>query len=213
MQERSHDESELFPLMSFSPMALHGHRGSGPLIGRPAELAAIDQEISSTCTGRLVGLTLEGEPGIGKTRLLLAAREQAERAGMTVIAVAADEELRGPFLVARSIMGSAEAVAAASGGHAYEPLTRCLAAMSGEDDPGLASLPADQRLLRTLDLGAVGFRALAGTRGLAVLIDDVQWPTTTACDCSATSSARTPRTRSCCSSRSVPKSSRSSPRP
>ena len=174
-QERSHDEAELSPLMAFSPMPLHGHRGSGPLIGRPVELTAIDQEISSTCTGRLVGLTLEGEPGIGKTRLLLAAREQAERAGMTVIAVAADEELRGPFLVARSIMASPEAVAAATGGPAHEPLARCLAAMSGEDDPGLANLPADQRVLRTLDLGAVAFRALAGQQGLAVLIDDVQW--------------------------------------
>ncbi len=174
-QERSNDEAELSPLMAFSPMPLHGHRGSGPLIGRPVELTAIDQEISSTCTGRLVGLTLEGEPGIGKTRLLLAAREQAERAGMTVIAVAADEELRGPFLVARSIMASPEAVAAATGGPAHEPLARCLAAMSGEDDPGLANLPADQRVLRTLDLGAVAFRALAGQQGLAVLIDDVQW--------------------------------------
>ena len=174
-QERSNDEAELSPLMAFSPMPLHGHRGSGPLIGRPVELTAIDQEISSTCTGRLVGLTLEGEPGIGKTRLLLAAREQAERAGMTVIAVAADEELRGPFLVARSIMASPEAVAAATGGPAHEPLARCLAAMSGEDDPGLANLPADQRVLRTFDLGAVAFRALAGQQGLAVLIDDVQW--------------------------------------
>ena len=94
---------------------------------------------------------------------------------MTVIAVAADEELRGPFLVARSIMASPEAVAAATGGPAHEPLARCLAAMSGEDDPGLANLPADQRLLRTFDLGAVAFRALAGQQGLAVLIDDVQW--------------------------------------
>ena len=47
--------------------------------------------------------------------------------------------------------------------------------MSGEDDPGLANLPADQRLLRTFDLGAVAFRALAGQQALAVLIDDLQW--------------------------------------
>ena len=97
-------------------MALHVHRGSGDVVGRPLELAAIGQEIASARTGRLVGLTLEGEPGIGKTRLLLAAREQAEQAGFTTIAVTADEELRGPFLVARSILGSQEAVDAAAGG-------------------------------------------------------------------------------------------------
>ncbi len=162
-------------LQAFSPMALHVHRGSGDVVGRPVELAAIGQEIASARTGRLVGLTLEGEPGIGKTRLLLAARELAEQAGFTTIAVTADEELRGPFLVARSILGSQEAVDAAAGGAAQEPLARCLAAMSGQDDPGLASLPSDQRVLRTFDLGAVAFRALAQERGLAILIDDVQW--------------------------------------
>src|SRR6478672_8871053 len=172
--ERTPDEAGRSPLVSFSPMALYGAT-TGELIGRPSELTAIDQEIASTCTGRLVGVTLEGEPGIGKTRLLLAARERAERAGMTVIAVAADEELRGPFLVARSIMASPEAIEVASDSLANDPLRRCLSAMSGEDDPSLASLPADQRLLRTLDLGAVAFRALAGDHGLAVLIDDVQW--------------------------------------
>jgi tetratricopeptide (TPR) repeat protein/DNA-binding CsgD family transcriptional regulator len=165
----------LAPYLSFSPMALHSHPGAKDVVGRPSELAAIRQEIASARTGRLVGVTLEGEPGIGKTRLLVAAREMANRAGLTTIAVAADEEIRGPFLVARSILGSQEAISRASEGEAYEPLRRCLAALSGEDDQGLASLPADQRVLRTFDLGAVAFRALAAGAGLAVLVDDVQW--------------------------------------
>jgi len=170
------EEPVLAPaLQSFSPMALHVYRATGGVVGRPVELAAIGQEIASARTNRLVGLTLEGEPGIGKTRLLLAARELAEQAGLTTIAVTADEELRGPFLVARSILGSQQAVEAAAGNAAEDSLTRCLGAMSGQDDPGLANLPADQRLLRTFDLGAVAFRALAETSGLAVLIDDLQW--------------------------------------
>ena len=162
-------------LQSFSPMALHVGSVTGNVIGRPVELTAIEQEIASARMDRLVGLTLEGEPGIGKTRLLLAARELAEQAGFTTIAVTADEELRGPFLLARSILGSQQAVEAAAGDPAEESLARCLGAMSGQDDPGLASLPADQRLLRTFDLGAVAFRTLAGKTGLAVLIDDLQW--------------------------------------
>jgi len=170
------ERSALAPVLeAFSPMSLHVHRMTGAVIGRPGELAAIQQEMASARTGRLVGLTIEGEPGIGKTRLLLAAREMAEQAGLTTIAVTADEELRGPFLLARSILGSREAVEAVSGRPAEEALARCLEAMSGQDDASLASLPADRRLLRTFDLGAVAFRALAEDRGLALLIDDVQW--------------------------------------
>ena len=163
-------------LEPFSPLALHARRASGDVVGRQTELEAIRQELASTTTGRLTGLTLEGEPGIGKTRLLLAASEIAAAAGFATIAVTADEELRGPFLLARSILGSTEAVeAAAARPAATEALAASLRSMSGQDDPGLATLSADHRLLRTFDLGAVAFRALAAERPLAVLIDDLQW--------------------------------------
>ena len=106
-------------------------------------------------------MTLEGEPGIGKTRLLLAAGEMATAKGFTTIGVTGDEELRGPFLVARSIVGSAEALRAAVGTPAEASLARCSDAMTGQDDPSLATLPPDAKLLRTLDLGAVAIRDLA----------------------------------------------------
>ena len=56
-----------------------------------------------------------------------------------------------------------------------EALAGSLDSMSGQDDPGLATLPADRRLLRTFDLGAVAFRALAAVGPLAILVDDLQW--------------------------------------
>jgi tetratricopeptide (TPR) repeat protein len=172
-----HGTAALAPLLeAFSPMALHVHRASGPVVGRRVEQDAIRQEVASAKTGRLAALTLEGEPGIGKTRLLLAAGEMASEGGFTTIAVTADEELRGPFLLARSIVGSPQAVHdAAERPEAADAIARCLGSMSGQDDPGLATLPADRRLLRTFDLGAVAFRALAAERPLAVLIDDLQW--------------------------------------
>ena len=144
--------------------------------GRSAELQAIAQELATAGAGRLVGLTVEGEPGIGKTRLLVAAAEQATADGFTAIAVTADEELRGPFLVARSILGSPEAARAAStirGPPRRSPAasTRCRDRTT-RDSP--RSSP-DSRLLRTFDLGAVAFRALAAERPLAILIDDLQW--------------------------------------
>ena len=164
----------LAPLLQpFSPLALHASRSLGPVVGRPVELAAIDQELTACVSDHLVGLTVEGEPGIGKTRLLLAAAEMARARAFTTIAVTADEELRGPFLLARSII--AEAMAAAEGGAAAESLSRCLDAMTGQDDPSLASLAPDHKLLRTYDLGALAVRELAAQRPLALLVDDLQW--------------------------------------
>src|SRR5947208_17164824 len=61
------------PIYAFSPMALDVHRTNGDVVGRPAELEAIRRELAMARAGRLVGLTVEGEPGIGKTRLLVAA--------------------------------------------------------------------------------------------------------------------------------------------
>lgn len=160
---------------SFSPLLFQLRRGSGEVVGRPIELEAIRQELASAASGRLTALTLEGEPGIGKTRLILAASEAAADQGFTVIPVAADEEIRGPFLLARSIVGSPEAAAAATGTAADEAVERGLAALSGRDDPGLSSLPPDQKLLRSLDLGAVALRALATEKPLALFVDDLQW--------------------------------------
>lgn len=157
-----------------SPLALQALRASNALVGRPAELTALEQELEAS-RNRLVGLTFEGEPGIGKTRLLLAAGETATRRGFTTIAVTGDEELRGPFLVARSIVGSPEAIEAARGTHAEGSLARAMDAMTGQDDPSLASLPPDAKLLRTLDLGAVAVRDLALTKPVAIMVDDLQW--------------------------------------
>jgi DNA-binding CsgD family transcriptional regulator/tetratricopeptide (TPR) repeat protein len=176
-QERGSSPVALASVLEpFSPMALHVHLTAGAVVGRQAEQDAIRQELASAATGRLAGLAVEGEPGIGKTRLLLAAAEMASAAGFTTIAVTADEELRGPFLLARSILGSPEAIQVASERpETAEALARSLDSMSGQDDPGLATLPADRRLLRTFDLGAVAFRALAAAGPLAVLVDDLQW--------------------------------------
>jgi DNA-binding CsgD family transcriptional regulator/tetratricopeptide (TPR) repeat protein len=144
-------------------------------VGRPVELAAIQRELVTAREGRLASVTVEGEPGIGKTRLLLAASELATASGFIPLAVAGDEEIRGPFLLARSIMASPNGGAAAAGTPAAEAIARSLAALSGHDDPGLDRLPPDQKLLRTLDLAAMAIRALAAQRPVALLIDDLQW--------------------------------------
>ncbi|MGZ8593846.1 MAG: AAA family ATPase, partial [Actinomycetota bacterium] len=154
----------------FAPLLIQVRRVTREVVGRSNELGAIGQELRSAASGRLTALTLEGEPGIGKTRLMVDAAEQANALGFTVVSVAADEELRGPFLLARSILASA---AAADPG--LPALNAAIDALSGRDDPSLANLPPDAKLLRTFDLAAVALRDLAESKPLAIFVDDLQW--------------------------------------
>src|SRR5690348_3211074 len=75
-------------------LGVQSRRANGPIIGRAAELEAIGQELREA-KSRLAAVTLEGEPGIGKTRLLISAAEMAIDAGFTCVAITADEEIRG----------------------------------------------------------------------------------------------------------------------
>src|ERR687891_2219725 len=123
------------PLAPLSPLALHVRRATGAIVGRRVELTAVRQELASAKAGHLAALTLEGEPGVGKTRLLLAAAELAAAEGFAPVAVTADEEIRGPFLLARAILASPAAGELADATEAEEPLHTALAALSGADDP------------------------------------------------------------------------------
>ena len=155
-------------------LAVQVRRVTGSVIGRPLEVRILEEEMASA-RSRMTCVTLEGEPGIGKTRLLLAAAEMASSNGFATIAVTADEEIRGPFLVARSIFASPAAVEAADSTPAEQPLHRAVGSISGQDEPGLEGLSPDQRLLRAFDLAAVAISALGSVRPLAILVDDVQW--------------------------------------
>jgi hypothetical protein len=161
-------------LQALCPLAFQARRSSGSVVGRVAELAAIESELSTARRG-LSAITLEGEPGIGKTRLLLAATQLATDAGYISVAVAADEELRGPFLLMRSILSAHGATEAAQGTVAEEIVGRALHALSGRTDGALETLPADQKLLRQYDLAAMALRTLAEVKPLALFADDVQW--------------------------------------
>ena len=155
-------------------LAVQLRRASGPVIGRSAELEAIAQEVREA-SGRLAAVTIEGEPGIGKTRLLLAAAELAATNGFACVSITADEEIRGPFLVARSLFASGAVRDTAAGTPAEAAVGRVVEAISGQDEPGFETLSPDAKLLRAFDLGGVAISTLAGVRPLALLIDDVQW--------------------------------------
>ena len=131
-------------------LAVQLRRASGGVIGRNAELEAISQELHEAAA-RLAAVTLEGEPGIGKTRLLLATAERAAADGFTCVAITADEEIRGPFLVARSLFASGAIRDVALGTPAEAAVRRVVEAISGRDEPGFENLSPDAKLLRAFD--------------------------------------------------------------
>lgn len=155
-------------------LGLYNGRPTCPVVGRPRELSAIRQGLRSARAG-LASTVIEGEPGIGKTRFLLAIDEIAAAEGFISTAVTADEEIRGPFLLARSIFACAVLNRAVEGTPAAEQVSRAIDALSNRGDNGLASLSPDQRLVRVFDLAASALRAVAAIRPLALLVDDVQW--------------------------------------
>ena len=155
-------------------LAVQLRRANGAVIGRSAELDGISQELREA-SSRLAAVTLEGEPGIGKTRLLLEAAELAAAAGFACVAITADEEIRGPFLVARSLFASPSIQGTAAGTPAEVSVRRVVEAISGRDEPGFENLSPDAKLLRAFDLAGVAISTLADIQPIALFIDDVQW--------------------------------------
>src|SRR6187200_48469 len=93
---------------SFQPARVSPVTRSGrAIVGRSVELEAISAALDEGLEA-LIGISLEGEPGIGKTTLLGAAAEEGTAKGFTVVVAVADEEIRGPLLLARAIFGSEE---------------------------------------------------------------------------------------------------------
>jgi predicted ATPase len=78
------------------------------LLERQAELTRIDEALGSACAGTGVLLVIEGEPGIGKTTLVAAARGRAAALGMTVLSARGTElETDYPFGAVRQCLESA----------------------------------------------------------------------------------------------------------
>ncbi len=150
-------------------------RLAGDLVGRTAELAAVASTLRRARDGIFV-LSLEGEPGIGKSRLLTATAELAAADGFVPLTVTVDEEIRGPFLTARGIVSS-PALRDGAGPAAIEALDRARDTLTGRDS-ALDGLLPDERMLRALDQATLALSVTALERPIALLLDDVQWADT-----------------------------------
>jgi DNA-binding CsgD family transcriptional regulator len=137
------------------------------VVGREDELAAISDFLDAD--GPPCAVVVEGEPGIGKTTLWLAAIEQAEARGLRVLrARPAESEAKLAFSSLADLLG---AVLQDVLGELPPPQRRALdAALLIDDEDGAR---ADRRAVAAGLLSAL--RGLAARKRVLVAIDDSQW--------------------------------------
>ena len=91
-----------------------------------------------------------------------------------VLDVAADEELRGPFLLFRSLLTSPQMASVAREARAGEPLEAAQEAISGRSQR-MEGLSPQEQMLRTFDEVATTILALTRERPVLLMLDDLQW--------------------------------------
>ena len=145
------------------------------IVGRASERAAIAQDLDAVLASQIRVVAIEGESGIGKTRLLESAMEAASAKGFGGVIVGGDEELRGPFFMLRTLLSSSSIETLADqtmGREALERARQVLWGRNSEADSGLS--PAEQ-MLRVYDVATVALRQIADAKPLMLVFDDLQW--------------------------------------
>ena len=147
--------------------------GSGrALRGRTAEIAEFDRALDRAASGRLAVVLVEGEAGIGKSRLLAEVLDRARDRGFAVAAGRADEfERTRPFGVLVEAWGCVRS--------APDPRRAAIAellATHGHTEQGPITVSSDPGLqYRVVDAFSDLAEALALDRPLVLALDDLQW--------------------------------------
>ena len=138
------------------------------LIERESELAMLDEVVRAAASGQGGAVLIEGEAGIGKTRLMGLARARAGEAGLRVLYATADEIETGvPFAGARVLLGRAARRVAPDG-----PARLGVLALAGAlPDPSGPGSRGDA-VVHALWWVIV---ELAEEQPLALFLDDAQW--------------------------------------
>ena len=156
------------------------NRGEAPatfLLERDAELGGLERAIGAAAGGAGGLVAVEGEAGIGKSRLLAAGRELAEAAGLRVLAARGSEfERAHGYGIVRQLLEPplARADAAARGALLAGP-ARAAGGLLGE--AGAPELGPDCEDAAFASLHALYWLTvnLAEREPLALVVDDAQW--------------------------------------
>ncbi|MDN5861058.1 MAG: AAA family ATPase, partial [Pseudonocardia sp.] len=151
--------------------------GALPLVGRPIEVATLAAATARAVAGLGGVVVVEGEAGIGKTRLVQEVHDTAAAAGFEICAAAADEvERRRPF----GVLADALRIDRAAPRH--ERRAQIARLLLGDD----AAVPLDQVVATEFRVGEAVIdlveRACADRPQLLVL-EDLHWadPSTLSC--------------------------------
>jgi len=151
----------------------YGHVGTGPrTLGREAEARALGEALDRVASGALTIMLIEGEAGIGKTRLLQDALQDARGRGMQVVTGRAEElERTRPFGLLAAAFGCASS--------SPDPRRAAIAALlatHGRGDQGPITVTSDPGLqFRTVDAFGDLAEELAVSGPLVIGVDDLQW--------------------------------------
>ena len=139
--------------------------------GRAAEIAVLGDAVDRVVSGRPAVVLIEGEAGIGKTRLLAGVLEDARGRGMQVAAGRAEElERTRPFGLVAAAFGCVRS--------SPDPRRAAIAALLGTrgGDRGPITVTSDPGLrFRAVDAFADLAEELALAGPLVIGVDDLQW--------------------------------------
>jgi ATP/maltotriose-dependent transcriptional regulator MalT len=146
------------------------------LVGRTAELGSLEQALAELARRRGGALEIVGEPGIGKTRLLAELGADADRRGMLVLSGSASELERGlPFWIFVDALDDYV--------HGLEPRRLDKLGAEARDElahvfPSITPEAANGRTVeryRTHRAVCQLLEAVAATKPLVLLLDDLHW--------------------------------------
>src|SRR5215217_4693691 len=141
-------------------------------LGREAEARALVEALDRVASGASAIVLIEGEAGIGKTRLLQDALQDARARGMQVVAGQAVElERTRPFGLLTAAFGCVS-----TSPDQRRVAISALLATHGRSDQGLITVTSDPGLqFRTVDAFADLAEELALSGPLVIGVDDLQW--------------------------------------
>ena len=153
--------------------------GGGRTVGRTLELEQIDATLEGLATGAPACITVEGEPGIGKTHLVSTLRDHAEERGFVVLTGSATEfERDQPFsvwvdaldaYVASQELGLADAWET----ELVDELAAIVPSVKRKGRSALGSV-ADERYRAHRAVRKL-LELLAAERPVVVVLDDLHW--------------------------------------